>query len=298
MADDIEVAEATDSGDSIEHAANAIQALLNRKIEPEPEESDEEVRQPVETSLEPEQRTASADPEGTEEEIPADKATPSVERTESPAPKTEVRAEQPQAVDDPELAKLNDGIQQLRAVFYSEFSDIKSDADLFQVGQKDPERYNRFVLMQSQLGRALDVQRNAEGQRQQRFLQAQVAELKKVFPDYVDPVKGVALRAEFTAFAQKRGFTEERMRTASAAEILMLRDAMAWEKHQAAEKAKPAQTAEAQAKAREKAAKAPPVQRPGTPSINGAADRAKEDRERLRRSGRVEDAAAFFRHLV
>ncbi len=296
--DDLEVADAIDSSDTIEHAANAIQALLNRKPTPETEESDEEVQaQPVEQPQAQEQRTAPAETEETEtEEPPAEEEKPSVAREE--APKTEVKAEQPQADSDPELNKLNAGIQQLQAVFYSEFQDIKSDADLYKIGQEDPARYNRFVMMQAQLGRALEVQRNAQVQQQQRFLQTQVEQLKKTFPDYVDPVKGVALRAEMTAFAKKRGFTEDRMRAASAADILTLRDAMAWEKHQAAEKAKPAEVAATITKAREKAAKATPVQKPGTPSVNSGNDKAKEDRERLHRSGRVEDAAAFFRHLV
>jgi len=295
-----------DAGDF--DAVAAISAILDAKPEAqpakpeipaakaEPEPPDDEAEPEQETQEEEESPLPSAELEGgIVEQKTEQEEKPAVERkAEKPAPETEAKSDA--HPDETLLTQLNQYVPQLQATFYTEFADIKSDADLFKVGQEDPARYNRFILQQSQLARALEAQRNLESGKQQRFIQSQVAELQKSFPDYVDPVKGAALRAEFTAFAKKRGFTDERMRSASAAEILTLRDAMAWEKHKAAQAAKPAEVAAAQAKAKEKAAKAPQVQKPGVPEhTSGKVDRVKEKVSRFEKSGHVNDLADVFR---
>ncbi len=284
-------------------AAMAIEALLSapEKADPEPDEAETPEPKPIETEPEPAQETEpdeitepSAEVEGaTLETKPAEPEPKAVApKADALEPKT---AEKPAPDPNEELlSQLNALVPQLQVAFYNEFADVKSDADLFKIGQEDPARYNRFIMQQSQLGRALNRQQELASDKQQRFLRSQVGVLQTSFPEYVDPVKGAALRAEFTAFAQKRGFTEDRMRSASAADILTLRDAMNWEKHQAAQKAKPAEISAAQAKAKEKAAKAPLVQKPGAPETNGKTDKAKQAFEQFSKTRRPEDLARYL----
>ena len=77
-------------------------------------------------------------------------------------------------------------------------------------------------------------------------------------------------------------------------DIMTLHKAMQWEDYQAAQVAKPAEMAAAQAKAKEKAAKAPPVQKPGPPHTNEKSDRAKEKFQTFQKSGHTDDLAKFL----
>lgn len=282
-----------ESPDAEFDAVAAIQALLSQK-DPEPEPEADEPEPTPETPAEAESPAEpSAEVEGASLETKPEPEPPATVERREPAPQTAAKATEPNPQDEL-LTQLNSFIPQQQALFVSEFSDIKSDADLFAMGQKDPERYNRFVLQQSQLQRAIDAQRNLESARQQRFLESQATELKKSFPDYLDPVKGPAIRAEFTAFAKKQGFDDARMKAATAADILTLQKAMAWDKYQAEKASEPARLAAEQAKARDKAANAPPVQKPGAKLTNEKADRVQERAQKFAKSGHQNDLAALL----
>ncbi len=287
---------------TVESAADAIQALL---YPPEPEAAKPE---PVKAEPEPAkvEEPAKPEPEAAEEAVEAEESAPEaqaepekIEAVEAPKavpePKLEPRKpSEAEAAQEQTLSQLNSLVPQLQAAIQGEFADIKTFADLQKIAADDPGRYNRYVLHQAQLQHAVGEQQRLGAEAQRRFYDGQIAELQKSFPDYVDPVKGPALRAEFTAYAAKSGWDEERMRRGSAADILMMRKAIQWDKAEAAKAAEPAKVAEAQAKAKEKAAKAPPVQKPGVATDNDRVTKLKEREARFKKSGHLDDLAALL----
>ncbi len=292
---------------TVETAADAIHALLYP--------SEPEAAKPEPVKAEPESAKADNEggslpsPEAAEEAVEAEESAPEaqaepdkIEAVEAPKAVSEPKKE-PETVRKPSeaetaqeqtLSQLNSLVPQLQAAIAGEFTDIKTFADLQKIAADDPGRYNRYVLHQAQLQHAVGEQQRLGAEAQRRFYDGQIAELQKTFPDYVDPVKGPALRAEFTAYAAKSGWDEERMRRGSAADILMMRKAIQWDKAEAAKASEPAKVAEAQAKAKEKAAKAPPVQKPGVATDNDRVTKLKEREARFKKSGHLDDLAALL----
>lgn len=280
----------------VDDVTAAIERLLTTKPTPEPKaEAPAETPEPAqETTEEAEDAPSepSAEVEGGLVETKEPEKPKAVER--EAAPETAKKPSEPNPQDQL-LAQLNTLVPQLEAAIKGEFSDIKTFEDLQKVAGEDPARYNRYVIHQAQLQHAQGEQQRLQMDAHNRFITAQVNELKAKFPDYVDPVKGPALRAEFTEYAAKQGFDEARMRTATAADILTLKKAMEWDRYQAAKAAEPAKVAEAQAKAKEKAAKAPLVQKPGARETNERADRVKEVAQKFHKSGHTDDLAVLLR---
>ncbi len=274
----------------------ALERLLSSNPEPTPDPEDEPTPETPAVE-EAEEETPAAEPsaevEGAVIETTPEKPQAVERQAPKPAPETAQKPSEPNPQDQL-LAQLNSLVPQLQAQIAGEFADIKSFDDLQKVAAEDPQRYNRYVIHQAQLQHAQGEQQRLAGAAYQRFLQAQYAELQVKLPDYVDPVKGQALRAKFTEFARKQGYDEPRMRAATAADILTLHKAMQWEDYQAALAAKPVEMAAAQAKAKEKAAKAPPVQKPGPPQTNEKEDRAKEKLLKFQKSGHTDDLAALL----
>jgi hypothetical protein len=128
----------------------------------------------------------------------------------------------------------------------------------------------------------------------QRFYQAEGAKLAKELPDYADPVKGAALKAELRTYALKQGYDDQRLSRASATDVMTIHKAMLWDKAQNAKAAEPAKVEASLTKAKEKAAQAPKVQKPGVPVENEKADRAKEKVRNFQKSGHVDDLASLL----
>lgn len=307
--------------DSLDAATLAIQAILYPSAEkpapvtdigtkpeaeavaetPDPEETEAEPSTSAEDETETDAATEAEDaPEAVVEEpkpVPAKLAVQEPQKAAPEATKEPPKAQEP-TVDERNLAQLNSLIPQLQAAIQGEFADLKTFSDLLKVGVEDPARYNRYVTHQAQLQHAMGEQTKLAADQHTRWYQAQVAELSKPaeqggFPDYIDPVKGVPLRAELTAYAKKLGFDEGRMLRASASDIVTLNKALQFDKMQG-EKAKEAETAAAAlAKAKEKAAKAPQVQKPGT--VKDAKEtRAEKVVQRFKKTGRHDDLASLL----
>lgn len=274
----------------------AMQALLADKNAPEPEPEDDEPAPAQETEEDPEEVTPepSAELEGAVVETKAEPEKPAVEqKAETPAPKTEAKPEEPNPQDQL-LTQLNTLVPNLQFAIAQKFPEVKTQQDLWALGQKDPAQYNEYVILDSQLRQAQAAQTQLEQTRYQRFVQAEAAKLQKELPDYFDPEKGAKMRSEFVEFAKQRGFSEERIKNATAADVLTIRDAIEWRKHLAEQAKKPAEIAAQIAKAKDKAAKAPPVQKPGVPEKNGKVDRVAEKAQQFSKSGHLNDLTALL----
>lgn len=189
------------------------------------------------------------------------------------------------------LNQLNTLVPQLQAAVAGEFSDIKTWEDLRTMAENDPSRYNRFVIRSQELQQAQRAQADAVIQARTQWLQAEQQKLAKELPNLDDKAK-----AEIVTYARKVGYSDQQMAQASAQDVIILHRAMQFEKMQA-DQAK----AQAAAKkiAEKKVANVPPVQKPATTrQQNSVADQIEAEKKRLRKSGRVDDAALIFQRIL
>lgn len=121
-----------------------------------------------------------------------------------------------------------------------------------------------------------------------KYVQAEQAKLEDALPELKEPEKAKVLRASLREFALGRGFTEDDLKSVTDHRmVLLLHDAMQLK----AEKAK-APKIENKIKAAMETAK------PGSRTPAPAKDALKDAKERLRKSGSVDDGAAAIRHLL
>lgn len=127
----------------------------------------------------------------------------------------------------------------------------------------------------------------------QHFAQTRLAEqadlLAKALPDFADPEKGQAVRAQVAQFLQKSGFSEQEYAAITDHRAVMLaHKAMLYD-----------QMIAKAAKATDKVANLPPKapQRPGTGNVSPLDGRTRS-MQALKRSGSVEDAANAFAALL
>jgi hypothetical protein len=135
----------------------------------------------------------------------------------------------------------------LESTIPAEFKDIKSAADLYAIAQKDPALAARFTAFQQQAASVMNELAQIEAQRQnehaaqhREHLAKEHEAISKVWPEFVDQSKGPAIRAELSAYAKERGFSDTEVSgLADHRLVMVLRDAIEGRKAKAAlEKAK------------------------------------------------------------
>jgi len=132
----------------------------------------------------------------------------------------------------------------------------------------------------------LQQQQNAQNeQARQSFLQEQAQLLQQHIPEIADPEKGDKLKADLVKTGVHYGFTEQEMQSvADARYIRALNDAMKWQRLQqkkltASKTEQPKPVVKAGAKRR---------------ANDGEAAARKKQQQRLRKSGRIEDALGLM----
>ncbi len=132
----------------------------------------------------------------------------------------------------------------------------------------------------------LQQQQNAQNeQARQSFLQEQAKLLQQHIPEIADPEKGDKLKADLVKTGVHYGFTEQEMQSvADARYIRALNDAMKWQRLQqkkltASKTEQPKPVVKAGAKRR---------------ANDGEAAARKKQQQRLRKSGRIEDALGLM----
>jgi Predicted membrane protein len=294
---------------TVSEAAAAIENLLKQPPAPEAQEEQtpEQPHSPQAAEAEA-GNTEVEQPGAVTSETPAPEAEPAKPvpvQTSSPELDA-LRQEATRKVQEAETARnqyvnqLNTLIPQLEASIKGEFADIKSKEDLYALADpRSPnynvERYNAAIIAFSKLNDAMTARQTVvQEQQKQRdeqmtqWRQAEQEKVSKLIPELADQVKGPVLAKKLQDFAVKQGYTPQQLSMASASDFAMLHKAMQFEDLTAA-----------QAAARQKAASAPPVQKPGVTRPNtGKEEKLQSDYERLQRTGNVNDAASVFRHFI
>ncbi len=308
--------------DSIGAAARAIESLLGgskeRESQPEPEPAETNEPAAAEAEARAEEEPTETEPEDGEvsdneiDETPAEEAASEPEpegtktepeKAKEPEPKARV-VEVPRETNvarDQTLDQLNTVIAQFQASLRGEFADIKSEDDQIALAEKDPDRYNRYVIAQMKLQRAVKAQNELATQRMRDWQTAEKVKLHGLLPDLKDPEseKAKTLAADIIGYAKKQGYTDQQLTLAGANDIHTIYKAMLWERGEAQRQATKETEAKKLEEAKKKAAGAPPVQRPGAGKPqSGVGDKVKDDVKRLQKSGHLKDVAAVFEHIL
>ena len=252
-----------------------------------------------------EPRTYTVKIDGKDTEVTEDELLSGYSRQADYTRKSQVLAEQRKKMDE-ELAAT----QQERQQYQSQLEQFKIQADSkleefksvdwTKLKEEDPMEY---ALKRDQY-RELQENKRLVAEEQQNLAQKQQVEMQTKWneelarqqevmaqrlPEWNDPEKGPKLKQNIKSFALKKGFTEQEVDSLiDARSVDVLHKAMMYETL-------------LEAKISQKKAKVvPKVQKPGAPSTKSEvnSEKVKQTRARLKRSGRVDDAALAIKSLM
>ena len=219
--------------------------------------------------------------------------------------KSQVLAEQRQKADE-ELAAT----QQERQRYISQLEQFTDSADKkldefksfdwTKLKEEDPTEYmikrdqyrelqeNKRLVQEEQKNLQLKQQQEAQTKWQEELVRQQEIMAQRL-PDWNDPNKGPKLKQSIKTFAVKKGFTEQEVNSLiDARSVDVLHKAMLYENLLDAKISK------------KKAKVVPKVTKPGAGTTKGEvnSEKVKQQRARLRRTGKVGDAAKLLEGLI
>lgn len=289
----IERAMETEPAEEVE--TNESPAPVAQDIQPQ---AAPEAEQPKDGVTDSEEAKASAADTPAPVVAEAPKTNPEPPKAEQRVVEKPSQAPEADAATNQSLERINAIVQQLEVAAQGKFADLKTEADVLALMQTDPTRYNEFVIAQTQYQRAKQAQTLAQQEAQRGFIAGEQKRLTQAIPELSDPEKGDALKAKLRAYAKSQGIPDSRQ-ARNADEVIRLHREMTLAEENATLKAEKKAQAEALAKASEKAASAPPVQKPGVQrDTNKGEEAAKSDFERFSNSGRTDDLAAYLNRYM
>jgi hypothetical protein len=150
------------------------------------------------------------------------------------------------------------------------------------------QRQSEIQAVAAERQRAQEAVQRDHAVQRQSYMEAEQSRLLDAIPEWKDAAKSKAEKAELVAYAEKTGFTREELaQVVDHRAIVMLRKAMLYDKAQAA---KPALV-----KRIEKVKAATPGP---TPQAKKPVSETTRARQRLAKTGRVEDAAEAFANML
>lgn len=234
-------------------------------------------------------------------------STREMERDRATSMKLQEAAEVRRAVEaqSAETARMRDAYEQrlvafarhLDATVPEEFRGIRSAADLVRLADTNPALVTKFHAWQAQVSSIAQEMGQIEQQKayemeQQRssVLAREFETLAEVWPDFVDPQKGQAIRSEITSYARGLGFSEAEI--ASLADhrlVLLLRDAIAGRR---------ASTSLQTAKQKVTAKPLPKVVKPGSGEQSGRKGVDQGVARRVAQSGSMNDITKTLERML
>ncbi len=300
-----EIAEETETQEAVsEQAMEVAESVENEVVDTQELTTDDLVDDNQQEQVS-EPRTYTVKIDGKDTEVTEDELLSGYSRQADYTRKSQVLAEQRKKMDE-ELAAT----QQERQQYQSQLEQFKIQADSkleefksvdwTKLKEEDPMEY---ALKRDQY-RELQENKRLVAEEQQNLAQKQQAEMQTKWneelarqqevmaqrlPEWNDPEKGPKLKQNIKSFALKKGFTEQEVDSLiDARSVDVLHKAMMYETL-------------LEAKISQKKAKVvPKVQKPGAPSTKSEvnSEKVKQTRARLKRSGRVDDAALAIKSLM
>jgi hypothetical protein len=198
-----------------------------------------------------------------------------------------------------EAAKLRDTYAQRLSVI-EQMLNQDSGEDLATLKETDPigyavrvaeqsEREKQLAAVRAEQQRLAQQQQAEHGERLKAHLAAESQKLSEAIPEFADPVKGTAVKADIRKYAQGLGFSDQELAQAyDSRAITALYKAMKYD-----------QLVSNKGEATKKVSQAPRMLRPGTSTPETrTSQEVKNMRGRLKKSGRAKDAAALFERFL
>lgn len=289
--------EAPPAGDeeSEDFDQEAVHALQDEEAEAEEEvgdyesEDDDEAELPAE---EPEPSTFTVKVDGEEVEVPLDELLAGYSRTASWTRKSQALAEERKAFEQEqreireERMRYAQGIQELENQLRAQLPQEprSNDPKEWVEYQRKRQEMEKVAAERQRLQQRLQEDFEAE---RQRIIEQEAAKLPQMIPEWSDSEKAKQEKADLFKYAVGLGFSEDEVSNVADARIVyLLRNAMLYEQLQ---KKAP--------EVKQKTAAAPTL-KPGQPKGRAAKTtqrkKQRSQREKLRKSGRLQDAAALI----
>ena len=310
------------SAKTVTEAANAFLGMMEpEEAQAQPEVPEEQEADAVEQEYEAQESEESEDyaEEATEEEptptyrvkvgkdeldVPLDELLKGYSRTADYTRKTQEIAETRKMVEADrakieEAAKLRDTYAQRLSVI-EQMLNQDSGEDLATLKETDPigyavrvaeqsEREKQLAAVRAEQQRLAQQQQAEQSERLKAHLAAESQKLSEAIPEFADPVKGSAVKADIRKYAQGLGFSDQELAQAyDSRAITALYKAMQYDK-----------LVSNKGEATKKVSQAPRMLKPGTSTPETrTSQEVKNMRGRLKKSGRAKDAAALFERFL
>ena len=198
-----------------------------------------------------------------------------------------------------EARQMRDAYADRLQVLAQVLSESEQTEDLAALEENDPVGYAVAVAKQQQKEKqmnAVRAEQNRIAQEQQAERSAQMQQyvaqqadiLSKAMPEYADPVKGESLRNDMRKFAKTVGFSDDELANViDSRHVITLYKAMQYDKLQ---QAKPQVT--------KRVSEAPKTLKSGSGVKTTNADTVKRNKQQLRNSGKVKDAARIWESFL
>jgi hypothetical protein len=172
--------------------------------------------------------------------------------------------------------------------------DIESLKDTDPIGYavkvaEQTQREKQLQAVREEQARIAQQQQAEQAQNLRGFIAHEAEKLSAAIPEYADKEKGHQLRQEIRSYAKSLGWSDEELSAVyDSRAVLTIYKAMQYDKLQ---QRKPAVT--------KKVAEAPRMVKPGTAEAKTSqGEQLKKERQKLRKSGRVADAASIFERFI
>lgn len=151
------------------------------------------------------------------------------------------------------------------------------------------EKKDQLNAIRAEQYRIGQIQQSEQAQAMQQRVAQEAQKLTTILPEFSDPAKGENIRKEIRNYGKTLGFTDEELSNVyDSRHVVTLHKAMMYDKLQ---KSKPAIT--------KKVSEAPKMLKAGSGNNKtNNSETIKKQKQQLRQTGRVRDAAALFENLI
>ena len=279
--------------------------------EVESEEQSEEETYEAEDSDEVEEETEEEAPQtftvkasGEEKEVTFDELVSGYQLGSDYTKKTQELAENRKAVEAEAKAIIE--AQQVRDTYAQRLQAVEqlltmndSTEDLVSMRENDPigyalkvadmtEKKEQLQAVRAEQQRIAQQQQADRAQAMQRQIAQESAKLAEVLPEFSDKAKGEQIRNEIRNYGKTVGFTDQELsQVYDSRHVLVLHKAAMYDKLQ---KSKPG--------VQKKVANAPKMVKSGTKVKQGNNDVQRRQKQQLKGSGKVRDAAKLFENFI
>jgi hypothetical protein len=282
--------------EEVEEASEGEEEVPEEQEEEEQEESEEEPEEEPKYSV----KVAGEEKELTLSELKslAQQGADYTKKTQQVAEQRKALEAEAKAID--EAKYLRDAYAQRLQAMEELLNTPEQNEDLEALKESDPVGYavrvaekqqqrEQLHAIQIERQRIAEQQQAEYAQQMQGYLAQQAEELAKVLPDYTDPIKGETLRTELRSFAKNSlGFSDDELsQVRDSRHVIALHKAMLYDKLQ---QSKPQVT--------KKLSEAPKTIKSGNGVKVTNAEKLNRDKQQLKQSGRVRDAARIFEQFI